>query len=818
MYSSDGSVLRCRSAFGLYRDLCDEYPPERVETVTWVPAAQITQTAKLLSDFGPVSYYMWSGVGQHTNATQTDRAISLLMSLTGSFDAPGGNVEFARPPARDVTGTEFLTAGQRAKCIGLERSKLGPGRHGWIGSDTMYDAILHGKPYPIRGLFGFGRNFLVNHANGDRGARALSKLDFYVHSDVVMTPTAAYADIFLPINTPWEREVLRVGFEGSQAAESLIQLRQAAVPSAGESRSDAFVVFELAKRLGFGDLFWNGDIAAGLEAVLEPLKITLADLRAKPGGIRVDGEPHYMRYQGKGFKTQTGKIEVFSEVFRDAGQDPLPRFVEPALSPYRAGNSEFPLVLTSAKVVQYCHGQHRHIASLRRRSPDPEVTLHPDAAGDRGIGEGDWVDILTKNGRARMRAKFDAGLDRRVVSAQYGWWQGNEELGLLAFDALGDTGASYNRLISDAAADPISGSTGLRSSVCEIVTIDGPRKRAWTGWRPFYLSPIGRESPDIVSFALRPADKAVLPGFRGGQHITLRVRGRDDAFIVRCYTISRATDGSHYRISVKLARGKNGAPGLMSVLLHSSSSEPLLVDLQAPKGAFHLPANLPWNSSPMAMVAAGIGITPFLSMLYELAEASWQGSVKLLYGVRTVADHAFRSELDVLRTKLPGLSVTTFFSAGEAANAEQRSGRVSVDDVLAACSPLSHIYLCGPPSLIETLTTGLENAGVTADRIHLEAFGPSARATAPANRGPQTVTLGRSGTTLTWEPDKGSLLELLKRAGTGISSGCRTGQCESCLCRLTKGTVTHPEGTTKVDSKHCLPCVAIPLSPVEVDL
>jgi ferredoxin-NADP reductase len=711
-----------------------------------------------------------------------------------------------------------LTAKQRAKCIDLERSKLGPGRHGWIGSDTMYDAILDGKPYPIRGLFGFGRNFLVNHANGDRGARALSRLEFYVHSDVVMTPTAAYADIFLPINTPWEREALRVGFEGSQAAESLIQLRQAAVPSAGESRSDAFVVFELAKRLGFGDLFWNGDIAAGLEAVLEPLNITLADLRARPGGIRVDGEPHYMRYQSDGFKTHTGKIEIFSEVFRDAGQDPLPRFVEPALSPYRVGNSEFPLVLTSAKVVQYCHGQHRHIASLRRRSPDPEVSLHPDAAGDRGIGEGDWVEILTRNGRARMRARFDAGLDKRVVSAQYGWWQGNEELGLPAFDAFGDTGANYSRLVSDAAADPISGSTGLRSSVCEVVAIDGSRKRAWAGWRPFHLSRIGPDSPDIVSFALQPIDKAVLPRFRGGQHVTLRIKDHGGAFVVRCYTISRSTDGSCYRISVKLAHGRDEVPGLMSSLLHSTSNEPLLVDLQAPKGAFHLAATLPSDSPPLVMVAAGIGITPLLSMLYELAEMSWQGAVRLLYGVRTVADHAFRAELDVLRTKLPGLSVTTFFSAGEAANAEQRSGRVSVDDVLAACSPLSQIYLCGPPSLVDALTTGMENAGVTADRIHLEAFGPSARTNVRADRGPQTVTLGRSGTTLTWEPGKGSLLELLERAGTGILSGCRTGQCESCLCRLTRGTVAHPEGTAKVGSEHCLPCVAIPLSPVEVDL
>jgi anaerobic selenocysteine-containing dehydrogenase len=142
------------------------------------------------------------------------------------------------------------------------------------------------------------------------------------------------------------------------------------------------------------------------------------------------------------------------------------------VSPYRSGSDAFPLVLTSAKVVHYCHGQHRHVPSLRRRSPDPEVSMHPDAAAEREIGEGDWVEIRTQSGRARMRVKFDHSLDRRVVSAQYGWWQGNEELGLPAFDALADAGANYNRLVSDEHADPISGSIGLRSSACEIASID----------------------------------------------------------------------------------------------------------------------------------------------------------------------------------------------------------------------------------------------------------------------------------------------------------------------------------------------------------
>jgi anaerobic selenocysteine-containing dehydrogenase len=351
-----GENIRCRSAFGLYRDLCDAYPPDRVEQLTWVDGRHVTEAARLLYASRPVSYYAWSGVGQHTNATQTDRAISLLMALTGTFDAPGGNVEFARPTVRDVKGAEFLSPEQRTKCIELKRSPLGPGRNGWVGSDALYDAILYGDPYPIRELVNFGRNFLINHADSERGARALSNLEFFVHCDVMMTPTASLADIFLPVNTPWEREALRVGFEGSQAAANLVQFRQAVTESAGESRSDAFIVFELAARLGFGGLFWDGDVDAGLNYILAPLNLTLEHLRARPGGISIPGRPHYFRYRQDGFKTHTGKIEIFSEVFRNAAEHPLPDFVEPAMSPYNTGSDEFPLVLTSAKVVHYCHG------------------------------------------------------------------------------------------------------------------------------------------------------------------------------------------------------------------------------------------------------------------------------------------------------------------------------------------------------------------------------------------------------------------------------------------------------------------------------
>ncbi len=468
MAGADGGTVPCRSAFALYREACAPYTPDRVAAEAWVEAGQVTATARLLHEARPVAYYAWSGLGQHTNATQTDRAVSLVMALTGSFDAPGGNVEFGRPAGADVSGREFMAPAQRARCLELSRSALGPGRDGWVGTDTLYDAILEGRPYPVRGVLGFGRNYIVNHADGRRGAEALARLDFHVQADVVMSPTAAFADIFLPINTPWERESLRVGFEGSQRAENLVQLRPAVIDSLGESRSDGEVVFDLAMRLGFGDRFWGGSIEAGFAAILEPLGLALDELRRHPEGVSLAERPHYHRYRRDGFRTPTGLLEVFSEPLAAVGQPGVPRFVEPALSPAAPAAATFPLVLTCGKVVHYCHGQHRHVPSLRRRAPDPLVMLHPETARARGIADGAWVEVASENGTVRMRARYDAALDPRVVSAQYGWWQDNAPLGLPGYDPLSSRGSNYNTLISDRAADPVSGSTGLRSSMCEV--------------------------------------------------------------------------------------------------------------------------------------------------------------------------------------------------------------------------------------------------------------------------------------------------------------------------------------------------------------
>jgi anaerobic selenocysteine-containing dehydrogenase len=462
--------------FDLVAETCRRYSPERVEAICGVPRQQVIDTARLLWERRPMAYYAWSGVEMQTGSTQIARAIAQLHVLTGSFDAPGGNVAFTSVPSADVSGLELLPAAQRARTLGQERRPLGPARWQWVGSDALYRGILEEDPYPVRGLVGFGANLLLSHADGRRGRDALAELDFYVHADLFMNPTAEMADLVLPVTSPFESEALKIGFEVSQEAQSHVQLRPAVVAPRGEARSDTEIVFDLATRLGLGEHFWDGDVEAGLRHRLAPSGLTLEELRARPEGMRVPLETRHRKHAAEGpdgpagFPTPTRRIELYSETLLDGGYPPLPDYEPPRVAPESRPDlaARFPLILTCAKSTVFCESQHRALPSLRRRSRDPEVELHAATARARGIEAGDWVRIETPNGSVRARARCNDALDPDVVCGQHGWWQACAALDAPGYPPLDEAGANYNLLIDHAALDPVSGSVPHRAYLCEV--------------------------------------------------------------------------------------------------------------------------------------------------------------------------------------------------------------------------------------------------------------------------------------------------------------------------------------------------------------
>ncbi|RYP89058.1 molybdopterin oxidoreductase [Nocardioides guangzhouensis] len=467
-WTNAADLVGGRSVWDLLATRCAEFPPDFAADITGVPADDIVATARTLWETRPVAFYTWSGLEQHSNATQTLRAIDVLYALTGSLDVPGGNVLFPAVPSNPIDGMEFVSEAD-PPAVGVDERPLGPARFGFVTGEDFYTAALDRR---IRALVSFGGNMVMAHGDSARGREALRSLDFFVQTDLFMSPTAEIADIVLPVTTPFESEALKIGFEYSEEAQSLVQLRRPLVPPRGEARSDLRVVFDLATRLGLGEYFWDGDIDAAFRHQLAPSGITLEELRAHPEGVRVPLTTRYRKYTEAGFATPSGKVELYSQTLERHGYDPLPTFVEPLSPRSRADLADrYPLVLSCAKSLFFCETQHRQVAALRKSARDPQVEIHPSTAASRGIGAGDWVSLDTPHGSVRARAKLNASLDPQVVFGQHGWWQACDELGAPGYAPYGPDSANLNLVLRQTPSDPISGSSPLRAGVCEVTLL-----------------------------------------------------------------------------------------------------------------------------------------------------------------------------------------------------------------------------------------------------------------------------------------------------------------------------------------------------------
>ena len=473
----DGAEIVCKPVFERLAELAAGFAPERSEKIHWVPAEKIWQTALLLAHNRPLSMYMWNGLGQHTNATQTSRAIACLYALLGDFDRPGGNVTFPKIPVNDVSGKEFLPKETAAMRIGRERKPLGPpAKPGNCAAYDVFNAIVEGRPYPVKALLNFGSNTVMSNGDSRRGRDAMKALEFSVAADLFMTPTAQLCDYVLPATSFLEMANITTAFEHRPRGKTHLQYRPAVVEPLAERRSDTWIIFELAKRLGFGAQFWDGDVAAAYAYELEPSGVEFAHLMRAPGGISRPAERRYEKHaelssgQRRGFNTPSKKVELYCLPFAARNIPALPEYVEPAVSPVSRPDiaADFPLVLTNAKFTTFVHSQQRALPTLRKSTPEPSADIHPQTAGLYGIKNKSWMMIESPHGAIKVKARVTANIVPGVVCCQHGWWQPCRELELPGYDPYASNGANPAVLISTELADPVSGSLPHRSYLCRI--------------------------------------------------------------------------------------------------------------------------------------------------------------------------------------------------------------------------------------------------------------------------------------------------------------------------------------------------------------
>jgi anaerobic selenocysteine-containing dehydrogenase len=444
--------------------------------------------------------YMWNGLGQHTNATQTSRAIASLYALIGDFDRQGGNVHFPKLKVNDVSGKEFLPKEAGALRVGRERKPLGPpAKPGNCAAYDIFNAILEERPYPIKALLNFGSNTVMSNADSVRGRDAMKAVEFSVAADLFMTPTAELCDYVLPATSFLEMSNITTAFEHRPRGKTHLQYRSAVVEPLGERRSDTWIIFELAKRLGLGEQFWHGNVEAGYAYELQPSGITLEQLKNAPGGISLPVEPTYEKHAkkfpfqappttgekarfsartshgnidsaGHGFATPSGKVELYCHAFAASGLPALPEYVEPAISPVSRPDlaAEFPLVLTNAKFTTFVHSQQRALPTLRKASPQPSADIHPETARLYGVKNKEWMIVESPRGAITVRAHVTPNIVPGIVCCQHGWWQACKELELPGYNPYAPTGANPATLIGTDLADPVSGSLPHRSYLCRV--------------------------------------------------------------------------------------------------------------------------------------------------------------------------------------------------------------------------------------------------------------------------------------------------------------------------------------------------------------
>jgi anaerobic selenocysteine-containing dehydrogenase len=395
-----------------------EYPLDKVQEITWVSKDQIREAARLYAKTKPACIQWGVAIEQSINCTDNVRAQLALMAMTGNLDVPGGNVFFTPPPIQPVGKYSLhskLSPEQKAKRLGGSAYKLAD-LIAIVTPKMVWDAILTGKPYPIKAIQLHGTNPVITRANSKEVYQALSRVDFMVVSDFFMTPTAELADIVLPAATWLEMEDIGDYWK----RQSYIYPRRKIV-QIGECRPDHEMFMELGKRLGQGR-YWHETIEGDLDYILEPSGLKWKEFRELD---YLKAEMEYRKYEWKGFSTPTKKVEFYSTIMEKWGYDPLPKYREipesPVSQPEMVGKYPY-ILITGARSPAFFHSEHRMIPLLREINPDPIVEIHPQAAEKHDIKDGDWVFIESPRGRIKQKAKLTTGIDPRVVAIQHGWW------------------------------------------------------------------------------------------------------------------------------------------------------------------------------------------------------------------------------------------------------------------------------------------------------------------------------------------------------------------------------------------------------------
>ena len=459
--------------FDKLKEHVQQYTPEWAAEVTSLSVDEIVKVARMYATNGPASYRGNNGVCQHANSTQTCRSFATLISICGNIDVKGGNRLAQGPPGKEgFESPDFWSAITLDKEIeeqtmGAERFPLWAGPNSIMRrphNPSLINGMIHNEPYPVKAWIIFWNNPVMSYASARKVIEAMKKINFLMVLAYTPSPTSDLADLILPIKHIYEFDFLMMSSYGCwvSAMPKLVD--------APEGCRDSFQIFydivEKMKQKGYieENLFpWkkSRDFVDKTLGGGGPLNF---ETLCKMGPIA--WRPKYKKYRRKGFRTPSGKVELYSERMEKFGYDPLPTYHEcgdSARSLPHLGE-RYPLYLTTRRVHNYLLTRGSGYSWVQKEGQYPELLIHPTTANERGIKEGDMITVETPKGSIPHKAKIFDGIRPDTVNGVYGWWmpeKKSEENGYL------DTNVNF--LCSFYPPyDPVIGINCIQGVMCQV--------------------------------------------------------------------------------------------------------------------------------------------------------------------------------------------------------------------------------------------------------------------------------------------------------------------------------------------------------------
>lgn len=358
-------------------------------------------------------------------------------------------------------------------------------------------------------------------------------------------------------------------------------------------------------------------------------------------------------------------------------------------------------------------------------------------------------------------------------------------------------------------------------------------------YREYTVFRVVPESENIVSFYLEPQHSDQIHCHKAGQFLPIEVQPPETPEpIHRTYTISNAPNGKYFRLTIKREppTRPNVTPGLASNYFHDFVEPGTTIRAMSPRGKFALDKS---STRPIVLISAGVGITPMISMLEQLANdrlgCGCNRKVWFIHATQNGKTHAFASAVRKLTENWQYLSSHICYSKPGDDDVKgsdyHSSGHVGID-LIKSLLPLDdyEYYLCGPAPFMQSVFDGLTSLNIDEKRIHYEFFGDGstlhknqpqkliAEAEAAPTTVPVPVRFAKSGIETVWEKSKGSLLELAESEGINPHYGCRSGVCQTCTTTIIEGQVDYSEPPMdEPEANKALICCCVPRTETDIN-